>query len=258
MLSRHCVLGIRQLSRAGARPLLAAPKVSFEALRYHSHSHQDHTHSHSHSHSHTHSHASQPQDPAAPKAKKPKTSVFRLIARGSKFMVSSSIVLVALGLSSVSLYLVFSELFSPSGETSTFNRVVSMIEKNEEALKLLGYSKEEIDGGKHIRLKAYGNTPNDKWTRNRPIQATKFIAKDKKEHMLMRFFVESDYKIAVVQLEALEENFVEQELLYVSMDVKGEKRFYLVGGPKSSSAHKRLGLMGESGFLGVKWGNKKE
>ncbi|KAG7816798.1 hypothetical protein KL928_004262 [Ogataea angusta] len=241
-----------KIQRGTSVLLLASPTFSIVSIRYHSHSHQDHTNSHSHSHTHTSSTQEQ-----ARQTRKSGFSFLNNFVRGSKFLVSSSIVLLALGVSSVSLYLVFSELFSPSGETSTFNRVVSMIEKNEEALTLLGYSKEEIESGKHIRLKAYGYAAGDKWTRNRPIQATKYLAKDNKEHMLMKFFVESDYKVAVVQLEAIEENFVEQQLVYVALDVKGQKRFYLVGGPKSSSVNKRLGLMNESGFLGVKWGNKK-
>ncbi|ODV83226.1 hypothetical protein CANARDRAFT_30167 [[Candida] arabinofermentans NRRL YB-2248] len=203
------------------------------------------------------------QQAKSTQSKKNKESpLYDTLKRGTKWTISSSIVLVALGLSSISIYLVFSELFSPSGETSTFNRVVSQIEDSKEALKLLGYSDEEIEENnsfKKIRLKAYGQEPSDKWSRNRPVTATKFTGKDGKEHMLMRFFVESESKVGVVQLEAIEENFIQQELLYVSLDVKGSPRFYLIGGPKLSSVQKKYNLLnGGSGFLGVNWGPKKD
>lgn len=189
-------------------------------------------------------------------------SVFNLFKRGSKFLVSTSIVLAALGISSISLYLVFTELFSPSGETQTFNRVVSMIEKDEKSLKLLGYSDEEIskNNGK-IKLNAYGEMINDdRWTRNRPVSATKFTGKDSKEHLLMRFFVESQYKVGIVQLEAIDESFIEQNLIFVSIDVNGEQRHYLVGGPAIQLKRNPNGLFSTNngGFLGIKWGPKRD
>ncbi|OWB72981.1 hypothetical protein B5S31_g2711 [[Candida] boidinii] len=194
--------------------------------------------------------------------KKSGASIFNLFKRGSKFLISTSIVLGALGISSISLYLVFTELFSPSGETQTFNRVVSMIEKDEKSLKLLGYSDEEIlkNNGK-IKLNAYGEIINDdRWTRNRPISATKFTGKDSKEHLLMRFFVESQYKVGIVQLEAIDESFIEQNLIFVSIDVNGEQRHYLIGGPSIQLKRNPNGLFNTNngGFLGIKWGPKRD
>ncbi len=183
----------------------------------------------------------------------------RRIKNGAKFMLSSAIVLAALGVTSVSLYLVFKELFSPSGQTSTFNRVVSMIEENQQCLKMLGYSDEEIKKGK-IKLKAYGDVPQDRWTRDRPIRATQYTAKDGTDRLIMRFFVESKYTVGVVRVEAIEENVVAQKFNYVTLDVKGNNRFYLVGHPQNSGSFLRpMGLFNsKNGFLGVKWGKKDD
>jgi mitochondrial import inner membrane translocase subunit TIM21 len=178
------------------------------------------------------------------------------VKAGSRLLLSSWLIILAGGATLVTSYLLATELFSPSGETSTFNRVVNLIEKDEDSLKLLGYKDDEIKHGK-IRLKAYGGVSPDVWTRNKPVQATKFTGKDSKEHMVMRFFVESDKTIGVVNLEAIEENFIEQELVFVSIDVKGHKH-YLIGGPQLTYAQRNLNLFNSNGFLGVKWGSKRD
>lgn len=179
------------------------------------------------------------------------------VKAGTRLLLSSWLIILAGGATVVTTYLVATELFSPSGETSTFNRVVNLIEKDEKALKLLGYSDSEIQEG-GIRLKAYGGISPDEWTRNKSIQATKFTGKDEKEHMIMRFFVESSKTIGVVNLEAIEENFMEQQLVYVSVEVKGKGKCYLIGGPQLSYAQRNLNVFSSNGFLGVKWGNSKK
>jgi import inner membrane translocase subunit TIM21 len=179
------------------------------------------------------------------------------VKTGSRLVLSSWLIILAGGATLVTTYLIATELFSPSGETSTFNRVVNLIEKDEKCLKLLGYSDVEIEQG-GIRLKAYGGVSPDLWTRNKPVQATKFSGKDEKEHMIMRFFVESSKNIGVVNLEAIEENFIEQELVYVSLDVKGHNRYYLIGGPHLSYAQRNMNLFNSNGFLGVRWGSSKK
>lgn len=176
---------------------------------------------------------------------------------GSRFVVSSWLVLIAGGATLVTMYLIGTELFSPSGETATYNRVVSMVEKDQISLKMLGYSDDEIKKG-GIRLKAYSDGSSDGWTRNRTVQGTKFTGKDGLDHLLLRFFVESTSKIGVVQVEAIEKNYIEQELVFITLDVKGSGRHYLVGGSLMSKSKRSLGLYGDNGFLGVKWGPKKD
>lgn len=179
------------------------------------------------------------------------------IKAGSKFLVSSWLVVLAGGATVVTLYLLATDLFSPSGETATYNRVVSMVEKDETSLRMLGYTDEEIKKG-GIRLKAYSDASSDGWTRNRTVQGTKFTGKDGYDHLLLRFFVESGSKIGVVQVEAIEKNYIEQEVVYITLDVKGSGRHYLVGGSLMSKGKRSLGFYGDNGFLGVKWGPKKD
>ncbi|GME74399.1 unnamed protein product [Ambrosiozyma monospora] len=126
-----------------------------------------------------------PRPPSSKKTNKPQTQMQKKVLkfldstkRATRFTFSSTLVLAAIAVSGVSMYFLFNELFSPSGETSTFNRVVSMIEKDETSLKLLGYTDDEIHGDKRIRLRAHGTATGDRWTRNRPVQASKFIGDD--------------------------------------------------------------------------------
>ena len=196
------------------------------------------------------------KEATAPTAQERANRIIYHVKAGSRLLLSSWLIIIAAGATLVTSYLVATEIFSPSGETSTFNRVVNMIEKDENCLRLLGYSDSEIEQG-GIRLKAYGGMSPDLWTRNIPVQATKFSGKDQKEHMIMRFFVESNKTVGVVNLEAIEENFINQELVYVTIDVKGHNRHYLIGGPHLSYAQKNLNPFSSEGFLGVKWGSKK-
>ncbi|TID24616.1 hypothetical protein CANINC_003033 [Pichia inconspicua] len=191
-----------------------------------------------------------------PTAQEKANNIIYHLKAGSRLLLSSWLIIIAGGATLVTSYLVATELFSPSGETSTFNRVVNMIEKDENCLKMLGYSDEEIKAG-GIRLKAYGGMSPDMWTRNKTVQATKFTGKDNNEHLIMRFFVESSKSIGVVNLEAIEKNFVQQELVYVSIEVKNKGKYYLVGAPRNSYAQKNLNLF-SNGFLGVKWGTSKK
>lgn len=178
------------------------------------------------------------------------------VKAGSRLLLSSWLIILAGGATLVTTYLVATEIFSPSGETSTFNRVVNMIEKDESCLIMLGYTDEEISRG-GIRLKAYGGMSPDMWTRNKSVQATKFTGKDETEHLIMRFFVESNQSVGVVNLEAIEKSFVQQELVFVSLEVKNRGKHYLVGAPRNSYAQKNLNLF-SNGFLGVKWGTSKK
>lgn len=103
------------------------------------------------------------------------------VKSASTFTFSGILVIGAVGISTIVIYLILSELFSPSGDTQLFNRAVSMVEKNKDVRNLLQCN----DGitGKE-RLKAYGELiTNDKWTRNRPIVSTKKMDKEGRTHL---------------------------------------------------------------------------
>ncbi|GMM32507.1 Tim21 protein [Martiniozyma asiatica (nom. inval.)] len=179
------------------------------------------------------------------------------VKAGTRFLLSSWLIIIAGGATMVTMYLIATELFSPSGETATYNRVVSMVESDETSLKLLGYTDDDIKQG-GIRLKAYSDANADRWTRNRTVQGTKYTGTDGADHLFLRFFVESNYKGGVIQVEAIEKNYIEQEIVYVSLDVPGQPRHYIVGGSLMQRGKRALGMHDKNGFLGVKWGPKKE
>ncbi|ODV94605.1 hypothetical protein PACTADRAFT_50478 [Pachysolen tannophilus NRRL Y-2460] len=183
------------------------------------------------------------------KSSQTKSSFFNRLSRAITFSASSILVLGAAGLACIVIYLVIAEIAFPSGDTQTFNRAVKLVEDDPVAAKLL-----RVEEG--TRLKAYGETGSDKWTRNRPISSVRRVGLDGKEHVLMRFHVESKTKHGVVQLEAIDDSYFKQEFSYIALDVPGEDRHFVVG-PKVPEKRFRI-KDPNTGFLGVKWGPKKD
>ncbi|SCU80552.1 LAMI_0B02916g1_1 [Lachancea mirantina] len=182
-------------------------------------------------------------------AKKKKISIWAKFKAFSTFAVSGVLVVGASGLAGLVIYLILSELFSPSGDTRMFNRAVSVVETDPAARQLLQCQDSESH---KERLKAYGELlTDDRWTRNRPISSVRRIGRDGKEHHYMRFHVESKAKLALVHVEARQsETSYVPDVISMYMDVPGEKRYYFIK-PKVS-------LPPRKGFLGVNWGPKKE
>lgn len=178
--------------------------------------------------------------------KSPKIPLWARIKTASTFAVATTVVIGAAGLAGLVIYLVVSEIVLPSGDTQVFNKAVSMIEKDEKAQELL-----QLEKGK--RLKAYGESSDNKWTRNRPIASTRRVDKSGKEHLFMRFHVESGSRHGAVQLETVQADVLHPEYSYIYLDVPGEKRHYIISPPRP----KLLGSRDQNtGFLGVKWGPK--
>lgn len=170
------------------------------------------------------------------------------ITRAFTFSLSSLLVVGALGVAILVISLIFSELFLPSGDTRTFNKALKLIEKSEVAQKALNFQSGD-------RLKAYGMVGGDRWVRNRPIQSTKAKAKDGKEHLYMKFHVESDKgKQGTIMLEQIETSFWGSEFAYIALDMPRSKRIYIVE-PKLQANPLSNGNVG---FLGVKWGPRKD
>lgn len=166
------------------------------------------------------------------------------------FTASGTLVIGGAGLSVIVIYLILSELFSPSGDTQIFNRSVSLIEKDDAARALLQCN-DTADSKE--RLKAYGETfTSDKWTRNRPIVSNKKIDKHGRAHHFMRFHVESKKKVGLVHVEAVDsDKNYQPDFKSVYLDVPGEHRHYLIK-PQLATVVK------PKGFLGVNWGPKKD
>lgn len=176
------------------------------------------------------------------------------ISRVFTFSLSSVIVLGATCVSVLVVYLILSELFLPSGDTRTFNKAVKMLESNEHAQEALGFKKGE-------RVKAHGEGHGDKWARNRPAQSMRTRGKDGKDYLFMKFQVESaSGKFGTVTLEQVDTSFWSSEFLYISLDMPGNKRIYIKEPAFQAKKYvpKVGGLNNNDGFLGLKWGPKKD
>lgn len=194
--------------------------------------------------------ATTPPPPPPPHDKNEKGKrILSRISRAFTFSLSSAIVVAATGVALLVVYLILSELFLPSGDTRTFNKAVKLVEKNETAQKLLSFNSGD-------RIKAYGEVPGDAWVRNRPVHSVRSKGQDGRDRLLMRFHVESDNgKHGSVTLEQVDTSFWSSEFAYIALDVAGSKRVYVVE-PRFQS--KSYVPKGGQGFLGVKWGPKKE
>ncbi|CAR25973.1 hypothetical protein ZYGR_0A05440 [Zygosaccharomyces rouxii] len=182
--------------------------------------------------------------------KKNKIGIWPRIKSFTTFTVSGTLVVGAVGLSAIVIYLITSELFSPSGDTRMFNRSVSLVEKDESSRSLLQC---DDDGDSKERLKAYGEVfASDKWTRNRPATSQKKLDKSGRFHYSMRFNVESKKRRGLVHVEAVDsDEHYQPDIISLYIDVPGEKRHYLIK-PKLNT------IVRPSGFLGVHWGPKRD
>lgn len=177
-------------------------------------------------------------------------AILSRISRILTFSVSSVMVVGAIGLSGLVIYLILSELFLPSGDTKTFNKAVKLVEQSEKVQKALDFQPGE-------RLKAHGEVAGDKWVRNRPVQSVRQKGADGRDHLAMRFHVESaSGHHGTVNLEQIDTSFWSSEFAYIALDLPSKKRIYIVE-PKFASKN-FVPRSGSGGFLGLKWGPKKD
>ncbi|AAS51045.1 ACL183Wp [Eremothecium gossypii ATCC 10895] len=190
-----------------------------------------------------------PPEQAGNRQKERRVTAWKKVRAAATFSASGMLVLGAAGVAGIVLYLILSELFSPSGDTQIFNRAVSTVEGDAVARSLL-----QCEDGVHRseRLKAYGDSVgDDRWTRNRPISSTRRLDASGREHYYMRFHVETGRRRGVVSLEAQQsDDSYQPEFVRMYLDVPGEKRHYLIR-PEPSVAKPK-------GFLGLNWGPRKD
>lgn len=192
-----------------------------------------------------------PPPPPPPPKNARSSAILLKITRAFTFSFSSIMVIGAVGLSGLVIYLILSELFLPSGDTKTFNKAVKLVEKNELAQQALGFKAGE-------RLKAYGEVPGDRWVRNRPVQSVRQKGQDGKDHLAMRFHVESPSgKHGSVILEQIDTSFWSSEFAYVALELPSKKRIYIVEPKFAAKNYVPRSKVG-SGFLGLNWGPKKD
>ncbi|CAL9734122.1 mitochondrial import inner membrane translocase subunit Tim21p [Monosporozyma servazzii] len=157
------------------------------------------------------------------------------VKNGASFLVSTSLIIGGIGLSSIVVYLIGSELFSSNGDTTLFNRAVSICQDDPTVHEWLQSNKTE-------NLKAYGEMiTNDKWTRNRPIVSQRIVDSNGDLHCKLRFHLQSKQnKIALIHAEAIQYKISNNDHWYSSLkynkpiftmiyiDVKGKGRHFII------------------------------
>ncbi|PGH16737.1 hypothetical protein AJ79_01610 [Helicocarpus griseus UAMH5409] len=137
--------------------------------------------------------------------------------------------------------LLYKEVFAPDSKTRNFNRAVDRIKEDPQCIELLGDSK---------KIRAYGETSWNKWTRNRPIATT--VEKDRigREHMRMNFHVSGPRNDGVVIVHLIKNpDTHEFEYNILALDVKGHQRLYLENAEANKSAAKKAATK----IFGIQW-----
>lgn len=193
-----------------------------------------------------------PPPPPPPQDKNAKgQKILNRISRAFTFSFSTLLVIGATGIAGLVVYLILSELFLPSGDTRTFNKAMKLVEKDDNVRKLL-----HAESGE--RLKAYGETAAGKWVRNRPVQSIRVQGQDGSDRLAMKFHVESKAGYhGSVSLEQIDKSFWRSDFAYIALDVPKHNRVYIIE-PKFQPKKYVPRKGGDGGFLGVKWGPKKE
>lgn len=176
--------------------------------------------------------------------------ILNRINRAFTFSFATVLVVIGSAVAVLVLYLIFSELFLPTGDTRTFNKAVKLVEQSEKAQSALNF-----EAG--TRLKAHGESHGGgNWVRNRPVHGLRSVGKDGKYHLLMKFHVKSDAgRHGTVVLEQIDNSFWSSDFAYIALDIAGEKRIWIIE-PKWKS--KDYVPKKGNGFLGLKWGPKNE
>ncbi|KAF3990403.1 hypothetical protein FT663_02144 [Candidozyma haemuli var. vulneris] len=197
-----------------------------------------------------------PPPPPPPKSDKNARgkAILSRITRFFTFSAATGMVIGAVAVSGLVIYLILSELFLPSGDTRTFNKALKEVENSAAAQQALGFNQGD-------RLKAFGETGGDRWTRNRPAQSTKKRGPDGKDRMVMRFHVVSPHgRHASVILEQIDTSWWSSEFSYIALEMPNRKIVYVIE-PKFSPknfAPRGAGFGKGTGFLGLNWGPKKD
>lgn len=154
------------------------------------------------------------------------------------------------------IYLILKELFWPSGDTQMFNRAAKLLENNKDVRNYLHCN----DNNnyyffnlfkKNEKIKSFGDLiTNNKWARDRPITSFKKLNKfDNKIHYFMKFHLQTNKKLALVHLEAIDsDNFFNKPIFTtLYLDIPGEKRLYIIK-PKNDN---KSNIIKPRGILGL-------
>ncbi|ODH12835.1 hypothetical protein ACO22_07868 [Paracoccidioides brasiliensis] len=134
-------------------------------------------------------------------------------ARATQQSANFLIIVIGAVMTGTVFTLLYKEVFAPDSKTRNFNRAADRIKEDSRCIELLGDKN---------KIRAYGETSWNKWTRNRPIATT--IEKDRigREHMKMNFNVSGPRNDGVVSVHLIKNPEThEYEYNILALDVKG-------------------------------------
>ncbi|KAL1858948.1 hypothetical protein VTK73DRAFT_7724 [Phialemonium thermophilum] len=165
-------------------------------------------------------------------------------ARAAQQTFNFGLVIVGVVLTGGVGYVLYQEVFSPSGKAAYFNRAVDRIKKDPRCLELLGDSR---------KITAYGEETNNKWRRARPIASTTSKDAQGNEHLLIQFNVQGPKNSGRVHMHLIKPaGAKELQYKYFYVDVPGQDRVYLENSEASTASRKEGDKQGFKLF-GVKW-----
>ncbi|PGH18696.1 hypothetical protein AJ80_04349 [Polytolypa hystricis UAMH7299] len=162
-------------------------------------------------------------------------------ARATQQSVNFLVIIVGAVMTGGVFTFLYMDVFAPDSKTRQFNRAVDSIKDDPRCIELLGDSK---------KIRAYGESTWNKWTRNRRIATT--IQKDRlgRDHLKMHFNVSGPRNDGVVRVHMIknqETNEFEYNIL--ALDVQGHPRVSLVDAEATAKVSKKAG----STIFGIQW-----
>ncbi|KAK0704219.1 TIM21-domain-containing protein [Apiosordaria backusii] len=157
------------------------------------------------------------------------------------------LVILGLALTSGVLYVLYTEVFSPSSRTAYFNRAVNRIKTDARLIELLG------DGKK---IEAFGEETGNKWRRARPIASSEVTDRNGVEHMYINFNLKGPRGTGKAYVHLFKPvGGREYEYKYFYVDVRGHsQRIYLENAEATAAlAAKERSKTEGFKFLGIRW-----
>ncbi|KAK0665791.1 putative mitochondrial import inner membrane translocase subunit tim-21 precursor [Cercophora samala] len=173
-------------------------------------------------------------------------SVLEKGARASQQTFNFGLVILGLTLTSGVLYVLYTEVFSPSSRTAYFNRAVDRIKTDPRLIELLGDSK---------KIEAFGEETGNKWRRARPIASSEVTDRNGVEHMYINFNLKGPRNTGKAYVHLFKPvGGREWEYKYFYVDVKGHQRIYLENAEAAAAlAAKERSKTDGIKFLGIRW-----
>jgi len=162
------------------------------------------------------------------------------LARSTQQSFNFAVILIGMIATGGVGWFLYQEVFSMDSKTHHFNEAHARVKKDNRCVELLGDPK---------KIRAYGESTWNRWTRNRRIAST--LTKDKTgtEHLYMHFNVEGPLGKGVVRLHMTKAPERKKfEYRYLALDVPGHQRIYLENADAEQRDNKKGGKM-----FGVRW-----